>query len=66
MLCMRPSVDFFGMAYPHVAPTVNIIQSNDSCTLKEKVGELVNTYVLFEAEFDESTTIHEEICEAEA
>ena len=53
------------MAYPHVAPTVNIIQSND-LTLKEKVGELVNTYVLFEAEFDESTTIHEEIREAEA
>lgn len=53
------------MASPHAAPTLNKIQSNDACTFKEKVGELVNTYVLFKAELDESTTIHEEICEAE-
>ena len=59
------AMEFFGMASPHAAPTLNKIQSNDACTLKEKVGELVNTYVLFKAELDESTTIHEEICEAE-
>ncbi|XP_068693691.1 uncharacterized protein [Montipora foliosa] len=60
------AMEFFGMASPHATPTLNVVQSKDSCTLKEKVGELVNTYVLFEAELDESTTIHEEIREAEA
>ena len=63
---VHAAMEFFGMASPHVAPTLNIVQSNDSCTLKEKVEKLVNTYVLFKAEFDESTTIHEEIREEEA
>lgn len=59
------AMEFFGMASPHAAPTLNKIRSNDACKLKEKVGELVNAYVLFKAELDESTTIYEEICEAE-
>lgn len=60
------AMEFFGMASPHGTPTQNMVQANDSHTLKEKVGELVNTYVLFKAELDESTTLHEEIREAEA
>lgn len=32
------AMEFFGMASPHVAPTLNIVWSNDSSTLKEKVG----------------------------
>lgn len=59
------AMEFFSMASPLAAPTLNKIQSNDACTLKEKAGELVNAYVLFKAELDESTTIYEEICEAE-
>lgn len=58
------AMEFFGMASPHAAPTLNMVQTNESHTLKEKVGELVNTYVLFEAEFDESTALHGEIHEA--
>lgn len=54
------AMEFFGMASPDAVPTVNICDS-----VKEKVGELVNKYVLFKAEVDECTTLHEEIREAE-
>ena len=60
------AMEFFGMTSADAKPTLHMAQANDSHTLKEKVGELVNKYVLFKPELDESTTLHEEIREAEA
>ena len=37
------AMELFGMTSPHVAPTLNIVWSNDLFTLKKKVGEPVNT-----------------------
>ena len=49
------AMEFFGMTSADAKPTLHMAQANDSHTLKEKVREL-----------DESTTLHEEIREAEA
>ena len=60
------AMEFFGMTSADAKLTLHVAQANDSHTLKEKRGELVNKYVLFKPELDESATLHEEIREAEA
>lgn len=60
------AMEVFGMASPHAAQTVIMVHANDSQGVKKKAGDLVDKYALFKAEFDESTTLPEEICNTEA
>ena len=46
------AMEFFGTTSADAKPTLHMAQANDSHTLKEKVGELVNKYVLFKPELD--------------
>ncbi|XP_078356450.1 uncharacterized protein LOC144641297 [Oculina patagonica] len=58
---------FFGMASPHATPSLHLIDKKDDiCTqLQRQVGELVNKFVLFQAQ-EESVLLHEDVREAEA
>ena len=53
------AMQFFGMTTPDSTPTVNKPQSNDSQSrgtlLKEKIEQLVNKYVLFKPQLEQST-----------
>lgn len=64
------AIEFFGMTSPHGTPSLNMLhvqaEQDDVCAqLQEKVGELVNKYVLFQAQ-EESVLLHEAVREAEA
>lgn len=66
-------MEYFGMTSPQDTPSVNILhvpdEEEDACVrgqLYEKVGELVDRFVLFEAQQESAALLHDAIQEAEA